>query len=377
MSLYRYRAKDRKGHKYKGIREGENEAQLVKSLAEDGLYCYFLQNEDRVVSMRHFTVPLKWLPPFCSQVSSMLSSGVPQSDILKTACKTAPTREMKALRARLEEKIHRGQTLSEAMGSMGKCFPKLLIYMIQTGEASGTLDDILQKMSVYYAKEVEMEGKVRTAMIYPFILLLASIGASVFLLTTVLPQFADILEEYELPAITRFMMAAGEHLQKDWILYCLWIPVVFLVFALLSAVPKLRLRVDGLFFHIPVIAGLLKTIYTSRFASAFSLTRLLNFPELSPALPSPLPAINSKSFDSISPQKNLYLLFLFSDTKNSAHFLLPIALPTLLLHIHTKTKYPSDTRILKRLWKIDPFPVHDSPPLSYLQFFFSFARSTT
>ena len=56
MSLYRYRAKDRKGHKYKGIREGENEAQLVKSLAEDGLYCYFLQNEDRVVSMRHFTV---------------------------------------------------------------------------------------------------------------------------------------------------------------------------------------------------------------------------------------------------------------------------------------------------------------------------------
>ena len=242
MSLYRYRAKDRKGHKYKGIREGENEAQLVKSLAEDGLYCYFLQNEDRVVSMRHFTVPLKWLPPFCSQVSSMLSSGVPQSDILKTACKTAPTREMKALLARLEEKIHRGQTLSEAMGSMGKCFPKLLIYMIQTGEASGTLDDILQKMSVYYAKEVEMEGKVRTAMIYPFILLLASIGASVFLLTTVLPQFADILEEYELPAITRFMMAAGDHLQKDWILYCLWIPVVFLVFALLSAVPKLRLR---------------------------------------------------------------------------------------------------------------------------------------
>ena len=45
MSLYRYRAKDRKGHKYKGIREGENEAQLVKSLAADGLYCYFLQNE--------------------------------------------------------------------------------------------------------------------------------------------------------------------------------------------------------------------------------------------------------------------------------------------------------------------------------------------
>lgn len=270
MTIYRYRAKDRKGHRYKGIREAENETQLVKDLAKDGLYCYFLQNEDRIAFTRHVTVPLKLLPPLCSQISSMLSAGVAQAEILKTACKTAPTREMKTILARLEEKVHRGQTLSEAMESMGKCFPKLLIYMIQTGEASGTLDDILQKMSAYYAKEVEMEGKMRTAMIYPFILLLASIGASVFLLTTVLPQFAGMLEEYELPAITRFMMSAGEHLQQDWFLYCLWIPVIFLIISFMFAIPELRLVVDWLFLHIPVISGLLKTIYTSRFASAFS-----------------------------------------------------------------------------------------------------------
>ena len=270
MNVYRYSAKDRKGRRYTGIREAENEMQLVKALTEDGLYCYSIHNEDSAASVKHFIVPLKLLPPLCSQISSMLSAGVPQAEILKTACKTAPTREMKNLLAGLEEKIHKGQTLSEAMGSMGKCFPKLLIYMIQTGEASGTLDDILQKMSVYYGKEVEMEGKVQTAMIYPFILLLACIGASVFLLTTVLPQFAGMLEEYELPAITRFMMSAGEHLQQDWFLYCLWIPVFFLLCFLISALPWLRLRADWALLHTPVIAGLLKTIYTSRFASAFS-----------------------------------------------------------------------------------------------------------
>ena len=64
MSLYRYRAKDRKGHKYKGIREGENEAQLVKSLAEDGLYCYFLQNEDRVVFHETLYSPIKMAAAF-------------------------------------------------------------------------------------------------------------------------------------------------------------------------------------------------------------------------------------------------------------------------------------------------------------------------
>ena len=106
-----------------------------------------------------------------------------QAEILKTACKTAANREMKALLGELEEKVHKGQTLFEAMESMHGCFPKLLVYMVQTGETSGTLDHILEKMSSYYEKEVEMAGKVRTAMIYPCILFFASIGASAFLLT--------------------------------------------------------------------------------------------------------------------------------------------------------------------------------------------------
>ena len=74
--------------------------------------------------MKHFTVPLKLLPPLCSQVSSMLAAGVPQAEILKTACKTAANREMKALLGELEEKVHKGQTLFEAMESMHGLFSK-------------------------------------------------------------------------------------------------------------------------------------------------------------------------------------------------------------------------------------------------------------
>lgn len=193
MALYRYNARDRENRKYKGVKEAGSEAELVKALLEDGLYCCSLKNEERTASMKHFTVPLKLLPPLCSQVSSMLAAGVPQAEILKTACKTAANREMKALLGELEEKVHKGQTLFEAMESMHGCFPKLLVYMVQTGETSGTLDHILEKMSSYYEKEVERAGKVRTAMIYPCILFFASIGASAFLLTSVLPQFRVML----------------------------------------------------------------------------------------------------------------------------------------------------------------------------------------
>lgn len=242
MALYRYNARDRENRKYKGVKEAGSEAELVKALLEDGLYCCSLKNEERTASMKHFTVPLKLLPPLCSQVSSMLAAGVPQAEILKTACKTAANREMKALLGELEEKVHKGQTLFEAMESMHGCFPKLLVYMVQTGETSGTLDHILEKMSSYYEKEVEMAGKVRIAMIYPCILFFASIGASAFLLTSVLPQFRVMLAEYELPAITRFMMKAGAYLQDNWLLYVCFLPLLLLFMMALFAVPWLRLR---------------------------------------------------------------------------------------------------------------------------------------
>ena len=64
MNVYRYSAKDRKGRRYTGIREAENEMQLVKALTEDGLYCYSIHNEDSAASVKHFIVPLKLLDQF-------------------------------------------------------------------------------------------------------------------------------------------------------------------------------------------------------------------------------------------------------------------------------------------------------------------------
>ncbi len=59
MALYRYNARDRENRKYKGVKEAGSEAELVKALLEDGLYCCSLKNEERTASMKHFTVPFK------------------------------------------------------------------------------------------------------------------------------------------------------------------------------------------------------------------------------------------------------------------------------------------------------------------------------
>ena len=89
------------------------------------------------------------------------------------------------------------------------CIPQPLVYMIQTGESSGKLDVMLGTMAEYYDREEEMNGKVRAAMTYPVILLGVTIVSSVFMLTTVLPQFASMMKEQELPLLTRVLMSAS------------------------------------------------------------------------------------------------------------------------------------------------------------------------
>ena len=87
------------------------------------------------------------------------------------------------------------------MEEMKGVFPNLLIYMTRTGESSGRLDELLHKMAEYYGREEELNGRVRAAMTYPVILFSITVIAAVFMLTMVLPQFASMLQEQELPDV--------------------------------------------------------------------------------------------------------------------------------------------------------------------------------
>ena len=107
-------------------------------------------------------------------------------------------------------------------------------------------------------------------MTYPLILLFVTICCSIFLLTAVLPQFAAMLQGARLPALTRFMLGAGEQLRLHGGLYAAAMLILILFILSASAVTGVRLRIGRALLHIPFAGKLLKIIYTSRFASSFS-----------------------------------------------------------------------------------------------------------
>lgn len=270
MPRYIYKAKTMEGKVIKGTAEAAEPGYLLTYLKAKGLYCYEYHMADMEISGRPPIFKRKALPPFCRQISAMLSAGVSLSKALKVSYEAAEDPTIKETLLRLREYIYKGMTLSEAMETMESVFPNLLIYMVRTGESSGRLDEILGKMAEYYSREEELGGKVRTALTYPVILFLVTIGAAVFMLTTVLPQFTAMLEEQELPYLTRVMMSASFSLRNHGMIY--FIAILILIALVLGAlsIPRVRLRVDRAIFSLPFLGRLIKTVDTSRFASAFA-----------------------------------------------------------------------------------------------------------
>ena len=270
MPRYRYTAKGMNGRVCKGSMEASDPADLTERLKQREPYCFRWREIEESRSSGLSPLKIRMLPPLCRQFSSMMAAGVPLGDILTVSIRAEGDKGMKKVLLRIRKAVYEGSTLSEAMEATEGIFPNLLVYMIQTGEASGRLDEILDRLAAYYSREEELAGKVRAAMTYPLILLFVTICCSIFLLTAVLPQFAAMLQGARLPALTRFMLGAGEQLRLHGGLYAAAMLILILFILSASAVTGVRLRIGRALLHIPFAGKLLKIIYTSRFASSFS-----------------------------------------------------------------------------------------------------------
>ena len=270
MPRYRYKAKSEDGRVHCGTEEADSGRALFVILKSRGLYCYEYSSQERTPAACSAKLNQKQLPLLCRQIAAMLTAGVSLSRALEVSAGSARDKPLIAALAGLRESIHKGRTLSEAMEEMKGVFPNLLIYMTRTGESSGRLDELLHKMAEYYGREEELNGKVRAAMTYPVILFSITVMAAVFMLTMVLPRFASMLQEQELPWITRMMMRLSFSLCSHGFLYIMLILILMALFKGILKCPSVRLQADRAVLYTPIIGKLLRTVYTSRFASAFA-----------------------------------------------------------------------------------------------------------
>ncbi len=270
MPKYEYTALDLKNKKIKGILDARDEDDLNRALRMQELVP--VSSKEMEESRSRYRLKAMEVSRFSRQIANMLSSGmtiVRALDILKE-------RDAKPVLRRIFEQLYRdvqqGFTLSEGMRMQGNAFPTLLINMYAAGEASGHIDRSAEKMANHYEKDHRLNGKVRTAMVYPCILVAVIIAAIMLLFTMILPSFFGIFAEMNatLPPLTVMMMDISAYMQSKWYVVLLVMLAVVVVIRLLLRVEVIAFQYDKMKVKLPIIGKLLVIIYTARFARTLS-----------------------------------------------------------------------------------------------------------
>ena len=276
MPRYKYRVMNSEGKKVEGYYEADSKNDVMDHITINGYYPLLIEE---VVESKNinFTlsqkVKVKDIAIFCRQFYTMLDAGVPILICLDILSKQIVNIKLRKTIKSIKEDVEIGESLSEAMKKYPSVFPKFLISLVASGEASGNLDIIMLRLSNYYEKENKIMNKVKSAMIYPIILSFVALVAVIFILTYVMPTFTELFEGNgtEIPVSTKLLMSLSNGIKENWI------SIIFLIFIIFISL-KIYLKTDNgeyilskLKLKIPVIKNLNQMIIVTRFTRTLSI----------------------------------------------------------------------------------------------------------
>lgn len=281
MPLFNYKAVTATGETRIGSLEANNEANVIELLSADALIPLDIQlghgkpKKTPKTTIRNAysgkKINQNEVLALTQQLASMLKSGLPLDRSLSILIEISELEKIKHLLQTIQSKVRSGKRFGDALADTGQ-FSRFYINMVRAGEAGGSIGDALSRLSEYLFRAKELRGIVTSAMIYPAILFAVAIVSIIALLTFVVPQFAQMFEDMggSLPAITTFVLGAGEFFTKHW-----WVILGFFLFSLILIQfllnnPHARTVVDKQILHLPLLGDLSKKVEMARFARSLS-----------------------------------------------------------------------------------------------------------
>jgi len=214
-------------------------------------------------------IKTKVLTQFTRQLATLVTAGLPLMrgiEVLKRQMKDPQMRE--ALEG-ISDNIAGGGTFSEALTAYPKIFDNLYINMVKAGEAGGVLEVVLGRLAEFAEKAERIKNKVKGAMIYPCVVLIAAVGITWFLLVMVIPKFKqvfnDMLGGAALPAITEMVIQASEFMQHNGLQIAAGVVALIVIVKVIGKTEKGAYFFDALKLKLPVTGTLAQRSAVSKF----------------------------------------------------------------------------------------------------------------
>lgn len=275
-----YSAKKYSGEKKSGTLDVKNERDLASQLRSDG---YILTSFKEIKEQRNEGVEVKFLNRFIQislvdklmftrNLSIMISSGLPLSRAIKNISFQTKKKKFASILNEIHANVQAGNSFADGLARYPGIFDDLFTNMVRVGETSGNLEEVLNILAIQLEKEHDLKSKVKGAMTYPAVILVAMIAIAILMLTYILPKMTSVFIDMkvELPASTMFIISISDALRNHGLLIGMGFVflIVFLKFFLVTKAGKMTM--SFLTINIPVVSNIVIKVNCSRFSRIYS-----------------------------------------------------------------------------------------------------------
>lgn len=276
MAVFVAKVRDSKGQAVTKQIEATNITEVRGKLKEQGLFPMEISQKAEggnlmdAISKKmedRKKVKLKDLTIFSRQFATMINAGVSLVRTLNILAEQTTNPKFRKCISEIRGKVEEGNSLSDALKDYPKVFQKLYVSMVRAGETGGVLDEVLNRLAGFLEKQAKLEGQIKSAMVYPLVVLVVATAIFFFLLTFVLPIFKEMFDSMnaELPAFTQMLINMSTLVRTKGIFVFGGIALSIWSFKRFINTPYGRKWFDGVMLKAPVFGPLLRKTAVARF----------------------------------------------------------------------------------------------------------------
>lgn len=270
MLTYAWQGRTAAGQTVSGETAAANRNELMAQLRKKKIVVTSVKEKPKEISVKlpfGGGISTKDQAVFTRQFATMINAGLPLVQCLDILSRQLDKPVFRDITKKVMGDIEAGGTLSESMQKHPKAFDELYVNMVNAGEAGGILDTILMRLAEYIEKIEALKRKVKGAMIYPAVVLVVALGATLFMLMFIIPTFAKMFSDFgaELPLPTKIVLGMSNFVRGYWWAMGLGIFGFFVGLKRFYATDKGQHVIDDMLLKMPVLGDVMRKGSVARF----------------------------------------------------------------------------------------------------------------
>jgi type II secretory pathway component PulF len=274
MTTFAYTAIGSRGEKTSGTLSADSKAAALQQVVQKGLHPVSISEEGGKAAAARAAavpkpgrVPQKAVEAFTRDLANLLSGGVSLARALSLLKREASTPAVKYLWGAVHDDVVGGTALADAMAKFPKSFSSVYVAMVRAGEAGGFLDVVLGQIADFRAREADLKGKVKTALVYPAVLASVAVIVLIVLLTFFIPKFSKMFDDFggTLPALTQGVIWLSDKVKQDGLFILGGVVVIVILLRRAMKTDAGRLRVEEIILGTPLLGHVIAHFALIRF----------------------------------------------------------------------------------------------------------------